>query len=1053
MLERLRRKWYIILLGLIIILGVVSGLIYLLLGRWVKNSDITLDVDRSVTYRSSDDVAKARVDYESAGLAKIITDKDDAPKKRAAIVFDNLSETSTNEKVLKVIKDHRIKAAFSVPGIKAAENDEFLGHLPALGITVAGSTLSEDDETSKGSPSDLIESLVMTKNIIEGLVDKEVDTVFLSGTPCSRNILKTVDACGYSKVIEPSNENLIDEKTFESKKEVREYVSKLTGDTIIMVELEGPADVIKDETAVYPDKPAIDKKSDTGAQSSKEEEEPLTIDEILEMLIVTLEEKDVTICGIEDLEVTDFEETLKDHDIEGVEKGAVIRNVITDRKEAGLAIYGLPSNLDDVIKTLDAGGCRAAFFVTGKSAESEPEKIRIIRNSGNAVGNAGYEGGSLKNKDAGYCYEEICKGADALMDLEGSENICYAPLVDIKYEKDLTSDDLFGSWMDGIRTAAAANGSKVIYPVKRDGIENGDIVTVMCRDDEVDINELENLIKEARKQKMKLVTVDALIASSGKMPAYSVDEIRKLRQENAGNTASLISTVPTTARALALAFYGACDEDAVKSIYSKLKKRNAGSTYYVTYDDMTKNPAMVEQILLSGGEIGIAYRENGSYPQSFESVLRYINSCRKYLKWRFNVQTDLLMMPSGKAENETKEAVSALGMTLTGFAFNFSSTKPLEMEKKDEKEASKRYENTRVTMGSVMLFRPDLYEMSKMDPKPASGRFVEEILKQQIDTISYYAEGSKEPEPGSEYRILSVKQMLETPERYELPDNTQDVISLANSCITDLPAEEEKIDYIAARYIGNPSVVTTGDLPGFTPAEVKKLDKKGLIDTEGDPVIFLTFDDWGTDRSVNRLLYVLKKHGVKATFFVKTSAVDRNVNLLRSIALDGHQISSHTKEHLSLAKLPQKKSVNYRQLSPAEIQVLRLDLVKSYETLNKYAGDIEVNGKKSVAPYFRPPTLSVGKSGLETVFDVGFLYSISGSFSSRDYEAESVDMLTEKFRNGFVVWDRRESVRAGSVIVMHMTENAAYTARALDIMIPEWKEQGFEFARIDEYLK
>ncbi len=1049
----MRQKWYVILIGLLLFAGGVLVFVYLILGIWVKNSDIALDVDGSVTYRSADDVEKAKTEYSGAGCAKIITDKKDASPKRVAIVFDNLADNSTNEKVLTVIKEHRIKATFSVPGIMAAENDEFLGRLPALGCTVAGSTLEEDGASASESPSQLIESLVMTKNIIEGLVDKKVETVFLSGTPSSRNILKTVAACGYESVIEPSNENLLDDKSFETMKDVREYVSNLNGDTIIMIELDGPADVIKDEIPVYPDKPAIDKKSDTGAQNTEEEEEPLTIDEIVEMLVSVLEDKEITICGIEDLETTDFDETWKEQDPGKAEKGAVIRNVITDKKEAGLAIYGLPLNLDEVLQTLKDEEASATFFVTGKSAKGHSDEIRLIRDSGNNIGNAGYEGISLRGREAADCYEEICEGADALVDLNGSETMCYMPKVNIRPEEGLTPDDLFGGWMDGIRTAAAANGSKVIYPVMLDGYKAGDVITIECRDDLVDIIQLENIIRSAKASKLQIKTVDDLIGSSGKMPEYGVEEIRSLRQKNGGKKDGPMNTVPTTAKAVALSLYGLSDEISIKDIYSKLEKRKAGATYYVTYDDMTKNPDLVESILLEGGQLGIAYRETGTYPQTYESVLRYINSCSRYLKWRFNTDTDLIMMPSGKAADETKEAASSLGMTLTGYAFNFSSSKSLDMIKKNAEDAAKKYENTRVTMGSILLFRPDLYETSKMEPKPASGDFMETILAQQIDPISYYTKGSKVSEPGSEYEILSVGELLDRPERYELPENTQDIISLSNHYITGLESELEKMKVMSEGYIGNPSVVTAGDLPGFTVAEVNKLDKKGLIDTGDDRVIFLSFDDWGTDRSINKLLYVLKKHDVKGTFFVKTSAVDRNANLLRSIALDGHQIASHTKEHLSLSKLPLKGSVRYREISPAEAEVLRLDIVKSYEMLNKYAGDIETDGRKAVTPYFRPPTLTVGKNGLETVFDVGFRYSISGSFSSRDYEAESVEELTKKFRNGFEVWGSMNRIKSGSVIIMHMTENAAYTAEALDTMIPEWKEQGYSFARIDEYLK
>lgn len=65
-------------------------------------------------------------------------------------------------------------------------------------------------------------------------------------------------------------------------------------------------------------------------------------------------------------------------------------------------------------------------------------------------------------------------------------------------------------------------------------------------------------------------------------------------------------------------------------------------------------------------------------------------------------------------------------------------------------------------------------------------------------------------------------------------------------------------------------------------------------------MFFLTFDDWGTDQSINKLLYVLKKHRVKATFFVLTQNVQNNPNLLRIIAEDGHEVASHSDSHTPL---------------------------------------------------------------------------------------------------------------------------------------------------------
>jgi peptidoglycan/xylan/chitin deacetylase (PgdA/CDA1 family) len=47
--------------------------------------------------------------------------------------------------------------------------------------------------------------------------------------------------------------------------------------------------------------------------------------------------------------------------------------------------------------------------------------------------------------------------------------------------------------------------------------------------------------------------------------------------------------------------------------------------------------------------------------------------------------------------------------------------------------------------------------------------------------------------------------------------------------------------------------------------------------------------------------------------------------------------------------------------------------------------------------------------------------------------------------------DNDYKVTNGSVIVMHMLENAKYTAQFLDIMIPVWKKGGYSFARVDQY--
>ena len=139
-------------------------------------------------------------------------------------------------------------------------------------------------------------------------------------------------------------------------------------------------------------------------------------------------------------------------------------------------------------------------------------------------------------------------------------------------------------------------------------------------------------------------------------------------------------------------------------------------------------------------------------------------------------------------------------------------------------------------------------------------------------------------------------------------------------------------------------------------------------------------------------------------------------------------------------------------LTEEEALTLREDLVPAYNKLYRYTGDVVVDGKSALSRMFRPPTLAVSKLGLSQVFDVGYDYSISGDYSTGDYEASSYADMLQRLTRRSIGGSQYATVHKGSVIVMHMQENAKYTAQALDEMIPVWRAQGYSFARIDDYL-
>lgn len=65
--------------------------------------------------------------------------------------------------------------------------------------------------------------------------------------------------------------------------------------------------------------------------------------------------------------------------------------------------------------------------------------------------------------------------------------------------------------------------------------------------------------------------------------------------------------------------------------------------------------------------------------------------------------------------------------------------------------------------------------------------------------------------------------------------------------------------------------------------------------------IGLSFDD-GPSAWTNPILELLAGHGVRATFFLVGSIVERNEDLVRRISAEGHEVGNHTWSHPKLAR-------------------------------------------------------------------------------------------------------------------------------------------------------
>ncbi len=127
----------------------------------------------------------------------------------------------------------------------------------------------------------------------------------------------------------------------------------------------------------------------------------------------------------------------------------------------------------------------------------------------------------------------------------------------------------------------------------------------------------------------------------------------------------------------------------------------------------------------------------------------------------------------------------------------------------------------------------------------------------------------------------------------------------------------------------SPTLVQTGnaapaatDLPAIeqyrSAAEVKATDEsekeRGITFPKlvrGNPArkeIALTFDDGPHPDYTPRLLELLAREKVPATFFVIGKMVDKHPELVQREAAEGHQVANHTYDHIRLVGLPQRQA-------------------------------------------------------------------------------------------------------------------------------------------------
>ena len=206
------------------------------------------------------------------------------------------------------------------------------------------------------------------------------------------------------------------------------------------------------------------------------------------------------------------------------------------------------------------------------------------------------------------------------------------------------------------------------------------------------------------------------------------------------------------------------------------------------------------------------------------------------------------------------------------------------------------------------------------------------------------------------------------------------------------------------------------------PASREQLQKMDAV-YAGDPsqkVLYLTFDAGYENGRTEQILDVLKKHEVKAAFFLVGNYIEKNEDLVRRMVGEGHIVGNHTMHHPDMSKLSDKAAFT-KELTDLE---------------NLFR---ETTGKE-LPKFYRPPQGLYSEENLKMAQQLGYK-TVFWSLAYADWNNGSQPTRDQAFSK---LLPRTHN---GAVVLLHST--AKTNAAILDELLTTWEQQGYRFETID----
>lgn len=186
--------------------------------------------------------------------------------------------------------------------------------------------------------------------------------------------------------------------------------------------------------------------------------------------------------------------------------------------------------------------------------------------------------------------------------------------------------------------------------------------------------------------------------------------------------------------------------------------------------------------------------------------------------------------------------------------------------------------------------------------------------------------------------------------------------------------------------------------------------------------IYITFDAGFENGNTERILDALKKHGVKATFFLVGNYFETQPELVKRMAEEGHTIGNHTYSHPDMSKI-------------GDIQSFQTELQKNEALYRDILGS-------EMPKLYRPPQGKFCEENLKMAQQLGYS-TVFWSLAYVDWYTDDQPTPEQAFSKLL------PRIHPGAVVLLHSTSST--NAEILDELLTKWEETGYLFGDLEAY--